>query len=116
MTKFEDAIVDFVKAEARPGESAAGAFGRLQAAEDPRLAAMTKAAREAEEVEDLHRAQRGEELVSKRMRTRERAYSMMLDVSKARAREGEDAEDTLARLMGSGDPEIRRLLDVYNTA
>ncbi len=116
MTKYEDAIIDLAKAEARPGESAAGAFGRLSAAEDPRLIALLKVAREAEEVEDLHRAQRGEEMVSKRMRTRDLAYSQMLTVSKSRARDGEDAEDALARLMGSGDPEIRKLLDIYNTA
>ncbi len=114
--KYEDALLDLAKAEARKGESVAGCLGRLNAAEDPRLAALLKAAREAEEVEDLRRTQRGEELVSKRMRTRELAYSMMLDISKARARESESAEDAMGRLMGDGDADLRKLYQIYSEA
>ncbi len=40
----------------------------------------------------------------------------MASFSKARAREGESAEDAMARLMGEGDPEIRELYDIYSEA
>ena len=64
--KYEDALLDLAKAEARRGESLTGCLGRLNADQDPRLIALLKAAQDAEEVRDLGREQRGEEMVSKR--------------------------------------------------
>ena len=70
----------------------------------------------AAEVEDLRRLERGEEPLTKRMRTREMAYRLMVDFAKDRAHEGEDPEFALARLMAEADPEISTLLAAYNEA
>ena len=72
--------------------------------------------RAAAEREDLGRVARGEEPVTKRVRTRELAYSLMTSFAKDRAREGESAEDAMGRLMGEGDSEIRELYQIYTEA
>ena len=108
----ETADLERLVAAALDGESAAGALGRLQAAGDPRLVALAEAARAREEVRDLSRR----EPVTKRARTRELAYRLMTDFSKARAREGESAEEAMGRLMGEGDEDLRNLYQIYAEA
>ena len=126
---YEDAMCNLAESEARDGESVGGALSRLHTDRDDRLASLAKAAHAAEmserreatkraaaEVEDLRRVARGEEPVTKRVRTRELAYRLMTSFAKARAREGESAEDAMGRLMGEGDPEIRELYQIYSEA
>ncbi len=127
--QYEDAMCDLAEHEARAGESVGSALSRLHADRDDRLASLAKAAHAAEmserravvkraaaEREDLGRVARGEEPVTKRVRTRELAYSLMTSFAKARAQEGESAEDSMARLMAEGDPEIRELYGIYTEA
>ena len=127
--QYEDAMCDLAEREARDGESVGGALSRLHTDRDGRLASLAKAAHAAEmsarreavksaaaEVEDLGRVARGEAPVTKRVRTRELAYSLMTSFAKARAREGESAEDAMGRLMGEGDAEIRELYQIYSEA
>ncbi len=127
--EYEDAMCDLAEHEARDGESVGEALSRLHADRDDRLVSLAKAAHAAEmserrgavrraaaEREDLGRVARGEEPVTKRVRTRELAYSLMTSFAKDRAREGESAEDAMARLMGEGDSEIRELYQIYTEA
>ncbi len=127
--QYEDAMCDLAESEAREGESVGGALSRLHADRDDRLALLAKAAHTAEmferresvrraaaEVEDLGRVARGEEPLTKRVRTRELAYSLMTSFAKDRAQEGESAEDSMARLMGEGDPQLRELYEIYSGA
>ncbi len=127
--QYEDAMCDLAESEAREGESVGGALSRLHADRDDRLASLAKAAHAAEmserrdavkraaaEREDLRRLARGEEPVTKRVRTRELAYTLITSFAKARAREGESDEDAMARLMGEGDPQIRELYEIYSEA
>ena len=127
--QYEDAMCGLAESGAREGESVGGALSRLHADRDERLASLAKGAHAAEmaerraavksaaaEVEDLRRLARGEEPVTKRVRTRELAYSLMTSFAKDRARECESAESAMARLMGEGDPEIRELYLIYTEA
>ena len=124
--QYEDAMCDLAQHEARAGESIGSALSRLHANRDERLASLAKAAHAAEmserreavrrttaEVEDLRRLARGEEPLTKRLRMRELAYSLMTSFAKDRAREGESAKDAMGRLMGEGDPEICELYGIY---
>ncbi len=127
--QYEDAMCDLAESEARDGESVGGALSRLHADRDDRLALLAKAAHAAEmserresikraaaEVEDLGRVARGEEPLTKRVRTRELAYSLMTSFAKDRAHDGESAEDSMGRLMGEGDPEMCELYGIYTEA
>ncbi len=93
--QYEDAMCDLAESEAREGESVR---------------------RAAAEREDLGRVARSEEPLTKRVRTRELAYSLMTSFAKDRAQEGESAEDAMARLMGEGDPPLRELYEIYSGA
>ena len=125
--QYEDAMCDLAESEAREGESVGGALSRLHADRDDRLTSLAKAAHAAEmserreavkraEVEDLGRVARGEEPLTKRVRTRELAYKLMTSFAKDRAREGESAEDAMGRLMSEGDPQLRELYEIYSGA
>ncbi len=127
--QYEDAMCDLAESEASGGESVGGDLSRLHADSDDRLASLAKAAHAAEmcerrdaveragaEREDLGRVARGEEPVTKRVRTREFAYQLMTSFAKDRARDGESAESAMARLMGEGDPQIRELYQIYSEA
>ncbi len=127
--QYEDAMCDLAESDARDGESIGEALSRLHADRDDRLASLAKAAHAAEmsdrreavreaaaEREDLGRVARGEEPVTKRVRTRELAYSLMSSFAKDRAQEGESTEDSMGRLMGEGDPQLRELYEIYSGA
>jgi hypothetical protein len=97
---YDAAMLSLAKAEARPGESTAGAFARL-CDEDPRMGKLYAAGERAEVVHD-DREER--ELLAKH---RAEMWPLMVKAARSQARDGETLEQALDRLLCT-DPLFQR--------